>query len=142
MAEPQDIDVFMRDYRARTQIHDALMRSCRGVDRLDRELILSAYHPAAHDNHGSFAGPVEDFVDWVFGNHQGKIQSCVHHLGNVLMRIDPLLAEHTFCGSDDARLQFKSDLFFTPEHWLKVCGNTSGVDSGRKPAASMGTYNV
>lgn len=92
MAEPQDIDAFMRDYRARTQIHDALMRSCRGVDRLDRALILSAYHPGAHDNHGSFAGPVEDFVDWVFGNHQGKVQSCVHHLGNVLMRIEGSVA--------------------------------------------------
>ncbi len=61
---------------------------------------------------------------------------------NVLMRIDPLLAEHAFCGPDDSLPQFKSDLFFTPEHWLKVCDNTSGVDSGRKPAASMGTYNV
>lgn len=92
MAQIQDLDALLHDHRARTQIQDALMRSCRGVDRLDREMILSAYHPGAHDNHGSFAGPVEGFVDWVFGNHQGKVLSCVHHLGNVLMRIEGSVA--------------------------------------------------
>ncbi|OYW99272.1 MAG: hypothetical protein B7Z14_12395 [Bosea sp. 32-68-6] len=60
----------------------------------------------------------------------------------VLMRIDPLFARHEFCGSDDARLQFQSDLFFMLDYWLGVCGHTSGVDSGRKPAASMGARNV
>jgi hypothetical protein len=83
-----DASSLLREAGARMQIHDALMRACRGVDRLDRELILSAYHPKARDNHGSFDGPVEAFVDWVFGNHLGKVLSCVHHLGNVLMQID------------------------------------------------------
>jgi hypothetical protein len=82
------IDALLHDHRARTEIYDCLMRYCRGVDRLDRELILSAYHPGARDNHGSFDGPVEEFVDWVFGNHQGKVLSSVHHIGNVLMRIE------------------------------------------------------
>ena len=91
MAEAMSSDAAqdtLHEMRARMQIHDALMRSCRGVDRLDRQLILSAYHPGARDNHGSFDGPVEDFADWVFSNHVGKVMSCVHHLGNVYMRIN------------------------------------------------------
>lgn len=32
-------------------IRDALMRYCRGVDRLDAAIISSVYHPDAHDDH-------------------------------------------------------------------------------------------
>jgi len=51
-------------------------------------LILSCYHPDAIDNHGSFNGPVTGFVDWVMGNHAGKVLSCVHHLSNVQIVVD------------------------------------------------------
>ena len=34
------------------QIHEALMRYARGVDRGDAALICSAYHPDAVDEHG------------------------------------------------------------------------------------------
>jgi hypothetical protein len=47
---------------ARKQIHDALMRYCRGIDQMDRDLILSAYHPGARDNHGTFDEPVKAFI--------------------------------------------------------------------------------
>ncbi len=36
----------------REAIHTVLMRYCRGVDRLDRDLIASVYHPDAYDHHG------------------------------------------------------------------------------------------
>lgn len=82
------LDEIVRELRARQQITDCLMRYCRGVDRLDRDMILSAYHPGARDNHGSFDGPIEDFSDWVISNHAGKVISSVHHMGNVLLTID------------------------------------------------------
>jgi hypothetical protein len=87
MPNDWDVQSIAHEYRARTDIHEALMRACRGVDRLDRELILSAYHPGARDNHGSFDGPIEAFVDWVFSNHAGKVDSCVHHLGNIMIQV-------------------------------------------------------
>ena len=37
----------LRTLLDRAQIHDALMRYCRGVDRGDSELVLSALHPDA-----------------------------------------------------------------------------------------------
>jgi hypothetical protein len=46
-------------------IGQALARYCRGIDRLDPELIASAYWPDAYDNHGPFQGPRDDFVAWV-----------------------------------------------------------------------------
>jgi len=38
-------------------IRQAALRYCRGVDRLDPELMLSAYHDGATDDHGIFSGP-------------------------------------------------------------------------------------
>lgn len=37
----------------REAIRDCLARYCRGVDRLDRALLLSTYWPGAEDDHGS-----------------------------------------------------------------------------------------
>ena len=33
-------------------IHEVMIRYCRGLDRMDAELVGSAYHPDAHDDHG------------------------------------------------------------------------------------------
>src|SRR5580698_10968530 len=45
----------------RQEILDCLNRYCRGLDRLDPELIASAYHPDAVDNHYTFVGGVAAF---------------------------------------------------------------------------------
>ena len=37
-------------------IRDAALRYCRGVDRLDVELMKSAYWEGATDDHGVFVG--------------------------------------------------------------------------------------
>jgi hypothetical protein len=50
----------------RQAILDCLYRYTRGIDRLDRDLALSAYHPDAIDDHGVFVGSPVDFIDWVF----------------------------------------------------------------------------
>jgi hypothetical protein len=67
---------------ARQAILDCLMRYSRGVDRLDRELILSAYHPDAVDDHGMFVGNPDEFADWVIGMHSGAHVSHQHCLFN------------------------------------------------------------
>src|SRR5882757_7608724 len=78
----------LHEITARQQIHDALMRATRGIDRLDKELMLSAYHPGARDNHGSFDGPVEEFVEWVLERHTDNIVSCTHFIGNELIKVE------------------------------------------------------
>lgn len=83
-----NIEKILHEVVARQEIYSALVRYCRGVDRLDRDIILSVYHPGANDNHGGFNGPVEDFVDWVFGNHKDKIAVCSHYVSNVLIEVD------------------------------------------------------
>jgi len=52
------------DHRA---IADVVLRYCRGIDRLDLELVRDCYHPDATDEHGTFTGTRDEYVDWVAG---------------------------------------------------------------------------
>lgn len=61
-----DIESLVRELKDRQDIRDCLVRYCRGVDRFDREMVRSAYHPDAMDDHGDFVGGVENFIDWAF----------------------------------------------------------------------------
>ena len=63
----------------RQDILDCIPRYCRAVDRFDRELLLSCYHPDAIDDHGMFVGGREAFADWAFGYHS-IYQNITHHV--------------------------------------------------------------
>jgi len=72
----------------RQEIYDVVVRYCRGCDRLDKDMVMSAYHPDALDDHGSFVGPPDAFWDWVKNLH-GKYQSATQHMiGNQYVEID------------------------------------------------------
>jgi len=63
---------------ARQDILDCLIRFSRGMDRFDRELFLSAFHPDAVISAGEFVGGPENLYDWARDLHdQG--QSATHH---------------------------------------------------------------
>lgn len=66
----------------RQAILDCLMNYSRGVDRLDRELLLSCYHPDAIDDHGMFVGNRDEFADWVVDMHSSTHLSHQHCLFN------------------------------------------------------------
>lgn len=59
-------DIARRALLDRQAIHDTVLRYCRGIDRLDRELVRSCYHPDATDEHGPFSGTVDEFLAWVW----------------------------------------------------------------------------
>lgn len=74
-----DLEVQIRALQDRQAIHDCIVRYCRGVDRMDRELLLSAYHPDAIDDHGLFVGGPEAFADYFLAFH-GENQSATQHI--------------------------------------------------------------
>jgi hypothetical protein len=77
--------VELRDRRA---ILDCLMNYSRGVDRLDRELLISVYHEDAIDDHGMFVGNREEFADWVVEMHSSTHLSHQHCLLNHTCDLD------------------------------------------------------
>ena len=66
----------------REQIRQCLQRYARGVDRFDKALILSAFHPDCIDEHGKFVGNAEEFVDWALNMHSSAQLSHQHCLLN------------------------------------------------------------
>lgn len=78
----------LRQLQDRQDIHDCIVRYCRGVDRLDRDLVLSAYHPDAIDDHGIFVGNPREFVDFFFRFHGERQHSTSHIIGNHFVELD------------------------------------------------------
>jgi hypothetical protein len=68
------------------EIHEVLMRYCRGIDRCDEELLRSVYHPDATDNHGLFGGKAADFIPWALSGLE-RDQSTNHFIANELIEI-------------------------------------------------------
>jgi hypothetical protein len=70
----------------REAIRECLYRYARGVDRLDADMVRSAYWPDAIDTHLDFKGNAEEFIAWAFPRMQTMDQT-MHMIGNVLMTI-------------------------------------------------------
>jgi hypothetical protein len=77
------------DYvRSRLDILDCVHRIARGVDRLDAEAVLSGYHPDAIDDHGTFVGSPQGFVDYFFDLHGRMHRATQHIIANHVCEID------------------------------------------------------
>ena len=72
----------------RQDILDCLTRFSRGIDRLDRELFLSAFHADATIAAGPFVGGPVDLCDWSFAMHAEHQQLTQHDLLNHTAEID------------------------------------------------------
>lgn len=81
-------DAMVQELYDRQQISDCLMRYSRAVDRLDRELLLSVYHPDAIDDHGVFTGGPEAFANWVIAMHSATHLSHQHCQFNSTIDLD------------------------------------------------------
>lgn len=70
------------------EIRQALVRYCRGVDRGDRELIKSAFHPDAADEHGPFRGLGWELADRLTAAEADLGAVGGHHISNVYIELD------------------------------------------------------
>ncbi|MYM62914.1 nuclear transport factor 2 family protein [Pseudomaricurvus sp. HS19] len=77
-----DTDVMLRELTDRQRIWDCLLCYTRGLDRLDRELLLSGFHADARIQTGSFSGEPRSFADWVLGHHRDNQVQTQHIMTN------------------------------------------------------------
>jgi hypothetical protein len=77
----------VRYLRDRQAILDCINAYCRGLDRLDAELLNGSYHEGALDRHGPFMGTREEFVPWAIELVRG-FPSTHHSLTTHNCRID------------------------------------------------------
>ncbi|WP_417207692.1 nuclear transport factor 2 family protein [Antarctobacter sp.] len=72
----------------REEIRQCVHRYARGVDRFDREMIASAFHPDCLDEHGKFVGTPEEFTDWALNQHEAAHLCHQHCLLNHTCELD------------------------------------------------------
>jgi hypothetical protein len=85
---PGEIDPELRILLDKQELHEVLMRYCRGVDRLDPALIESVFHPDAIDDHGVFSSTRrEDFLEWVLP-FQSRFTMTAHMMTNEYFVVD------------------------------------------------------
>lgn len=78
----------MAQLLAERQIQRALLRYCRGVDRLDEANIRSAFHADATVHLSGFDGTIGEFVPWLWRLISGRSMT-MHYLTNTLIEFDP-----------------------------------------------------
>jgi hypothetical protein len=90
------------DLLAKQEIYEVVLRYCRGVDRLDLELVRGCYHPGGIDHHTGFDGTVEEYLTWVAGA-LSRFAGTMHLVGNHYVEV----------AGDKAR----SETYGTAVHW-------------------------
>ena len=63
----EDFERRIREQLDRDEIWRVMQRYARGLDRLDRELARSCYWDDAIEDHGSYVGRPDDFIEWANG---------------------------------------------------------------------------
>jgi ketosteroid isomerase-like protein len=95
------------------EITACLHRYCRGIDRMDADLVRSAYHDDGYDDHGDyFRGGVEDYLAWVMPVLANRFTSTMHTLSNITVEVEGdtarsesyLIAYHISAGTGALRV--------------------------------------
>lgn len=76
------LEVAVKELVDRQKIWDCLLRYTRGVDRLDRTLMLSAFAESALIDQSSFKGSRDDLADWVLAYHENNQMLTQHMMTN------------------------------------------------------------
>jgi hypothetical protein len=79
---------FIQEAKDRQEIHDCLLRYTRGVDRHDKQLMESAYHADALDEHGVATGDPNSFCEWAIGYHAENQNQHHHVITNTTLDLD------------------------------------------------------
>lgn len=87
-AVPGELESRLRILLDKQEIHEALVRYCRGIDRGDPQLVLSAFHEDATDNHTGTELPVAERVPRVLAMATTTVNRTSHHLCNELIEVD------------------------------------------------------
>ena len=68
-------------------IYEVICRFARGADRLDREMMLSCYHPGALYHYAGYDGTVEAAFEWGWTWFSG-LDGTMHVIANHLVELD------------------------------------------------------
>lgn len=78
-----------RDQQIHRQVNGALLSYCRGIDRLDPEAVLAAFHPGAMlIDYGPKPTTIEAFTERVIPSLRSRYRSTQHRISNLAVEIE------------------------------------------------------
>jgi ketosteroid isomerase-like protein len=77
-----ELESMVRELYDKQAIREVITNYSRGIDRRDKALLLSCYHPDALDDHGMFVGGAEDFYEWTDPSHLRYFKTHQHIVTN------------------------------------------------------------
>ena len=113
LQESEQLVVKPNEPSQRAEIVDKLLSYTRGIDRLDKQSVISAFHPGATlNNYGPNPMSIEDFVEYALPSLQKRYSATQHRVSNVRVEINGdkalvesyVLAYHIESGKDSKRL--------------------------------------
>jgi hypothetical protein len=72
---------------ARAAITDCMHRYCRALDRMDRLLMSTVFHPTATVRYPTLQGTWQEFVDYVWERHR-SFDSHSHRMSSIIIAVD------------------------------------------------------
>lgn len=86
------LDSYVKELWAKQAITEGLYRYCRGLDRMDRAIALSIWHPDAIVDYGTtFKGTALAFIDRAWEIHE-TMQAHSHQITNILIEVSASVA--------------------------------------------------
>lgn len=82
-----DIDTRLQEFLDKQEIHEVLMRYCRGIDRCDLDLVLSAFHEDAYDNHTGKAELAYERFPKVLKVAESNVKRTSHNICNEFVEV-------------------------------------------------------
>jgi ketosteroid isomerase-like protein len=82
MATDAALADMIRELHDKQAIREVISNYSRGLDRKDRDLLQSCYHPDALDDHGMYVGGPGDFFEWADLSHLRYFRTHQHVLTN------------------------------------------------------------
>lgn len=96
MANDRDRERRLDELLDKQEITECLVRFSRGMDRFDRDVFMSAFHPDAEMAAGPFVGSVADCWDWAVPMHEAYQIATHHSLLNTTIELNGDVA-HSEC---------------------------------------------
>jgi len=72
----------------RQEIEHVLKLYCRAIDRCDKELLKSIYHPEGTDDHGSFSGNAHEFAEFIIPTLREVILDGMHTVTHCTIEVE------------------------------------------------------
>jgi hypothetical protein len=84
-----DANALLTELAAKQAITEVIHRYCRAIDRMDRDLLATVWHPDGTADYGPaiFQGTGAGFIDWVWPNHEA-LHGHMHQIANVMIEVD------------------------------------------------------